>query len=67
MIAQDKSVSEICFLTSEVVLVVKNLPVNAGEVQMWVPSLGQEDTLEKGIATHFSSLAWRIPWTVEPG
>ena len=34
---------------------------------MWVPSLGQEDTLEKGIATHFSSLAWRILWTEEPG
>ena len=69
MIAQDKSVSEICFLTSasEVVLVVKNLPANAGEVEMWVRSLGQEDTLEKGIATHFSSLAWRIPWTAEPG
>ena len=32
-----------------------------------VPSLGQEDPLEKGIATHSSILAWRIPWTEEPG
>ena len=31
-----------------------------------VRSLGQEDLLEKGMATHFSSLAWKIPWTVEP-
>ena len=32
-----------------------------------VQSLGQEDLLEKGMATHFSILAWRIPWTEEPG
>ena len=32
-----------------------------------VRSLGQEDPLEKGRATHFSILAWRIPWTEEPG
>ena len=32
-----------------------------------VPSLGQEDPLEKGTATHSSILAWRIPWTEEPG
>ena len=32
-----------------------------------VRSLGQEDLLEKGMATHSSSLAWRIPWTEEPG
>ena len=34
---------------------------------MWVLSLGQEDPLEEGIATHSSILAWRIPWTEEPG
>ena len=34
---------------------------------MWVPSLGQEDPLEEGMATHSSILAWRIPWTEEPG
>ena len=32
-----------------------------------VGSLGQEDPLEEGLATHSSILAWRIPWTVEPG
>ena len=35
--------------------------------EMRVPSLGQEDPLEKGMATHSSILAWRIPWTEEPG
>jgi len=34
---------------------------------MWVPSLGGEDPLEEGMATHSSILAWRIPWTEEPG
>ena len=34
---------------------------------MWVQSLGQEDALEKGMATHSSILAWKIPWTKEPG
>ena len=33
----------------------------------WVRSLGQEDPREKGMATHSSILAWRIPWTEEPG
>ena len=33
----------------------------------WVPFLGWEDPLEKGMATHSSILAWRIPWTEEPG
>ena len=32
-----------------------------------VPSLGQEDPLEKGVATHSCILAWEIPWTEEPG
>ena len=35
--------------------------------ETWVPSLGQEDPLEKGTATHSSILAWKIPWTEEPG
>ena len=43
---------------------VKNLPAMC-EIQ--VKSLGQEDTLEKEMATHSNSLAWRIPWTEEPG
>ena len=33
----------------------------------WVQSLGQEDPLEKEMATHSTTLAWRIPWTEEPG
>jgi len=33
----------------------------------WVPSLGQEDPLEKGMVTHSSMLPWRIPWKEEPG
>ena len=43
---------------------VKNLPA-VWETQ--VRSLGWEDPLEKGMATHTSILAWRIPWTEEPG
>ena len=35
--------------------------------ETWVQSLGSEDTLEKRQATHSSILAWRIPWTEEPG
>ena len=35
--------------------------------QTWVPSLGQEDPLEKEMATHSSILSWRMPWTGEPG
>ena len=42
---------------------VKNLP-EMQETQ--VQSLGQEDPLEKGVATHCSILAWRIPWTKDP-
>ena len=34
--------------------------------EVWVRSLGQEDPLEKEMATHFSILAWRMPWTEEP-
>ena len=40
---------------------------SAKNVGTWVQSLGQEDPLEKGMATHSSILAWRIPWTEEPG
>ena len=43
---------------------VKHLP-SMGETQ--VQSLGQEDPLEKGMATHSSTLAWKIPWMEEPG
>ena len=50
-----------------VVLVVKNLLANAGDLRDGVPSLGWEDPLEEEMATHSSILAWRIPWTGEPG
>ena len=43
---------------------VKNLPAMWGT---WVQSLGWEDALEESMATHSSILAWRIPWTEEPG
>ena len=42
---------------------VKHLPVMW---ETWIQSLGQEDPLEKGMATHSSIPAWRIPWTEEP-
>ena len=43
---------------------VKNLPsIQDTQIQ----SLGWEDTLEKGVATHSNIFAWRIPWTEEPG
>ena len=47
--------------------VVKNLPANAGDLEMWVQFLRQEDHLEKEMATHSSILAWTMPWTEEPG
>ena len=43
---------------------VKNQPAVQ---ETWVLTLGQEDPLEKGMETHSSILAWRIPWTEEPG
>ena len=49
---------------SLVAQMVKNLPAMRDSL---VRSLGQEDPLEKGMATHSSILAWRIPWTEEPG
>ena len=42
---------------------VKNLPAMQ---ETWVQSLGQEAPLKKGMATHYSILAWKIPWTEEP-
>ena len=47
---------------------VKNPPANAGRREMWVWSLGQEDSPGgEGMATPSSILAWRTPWTEEPG
>ena len=49
---------------SLVAQIVKNLPAMW---DTWVKSLGWEDPLEEGMATHSNILAWRIPWTGEPG
>ena len=49
---------------SLVVQMVKNLP---GMWETWVGSLGRKDPLEEDMTTHSSILAWRIPWTEEPG
>ena len=50
---------------------VKNLPGDTRDMQetqeTWVQCLGEEDPLEEGVATNSSILAWRIPWTEEPG
>ena len=43
---------------------IKNLPTMQ---DTWVQSLGQEDPLEKGMATHSGILAWKIPWKEDPG
>ena len=52
------------FGASLVAQMVKNLPAVQ---ETWVQALGQEDPLEEGMATSSSILAWKIPWTEEPG
>ena len=54
----------LAFWTSLVAQMVKHLPIMW---EIWVQSLGQEDLLEKEMATHSSILAWKIPWMEEPG
>ena len=51
----------------ERIAVVKNPPANAGDLRDASSFLGQEDPLEEDTAIHSSILAWRIPWTGEPG
>ena len=51
-------------LSSLVAQTVKHLPIMQ---ETWVQSLGQEDLLEKEMATYSSILAWKTPWTEEPG
>ena len=46
---------------------VKNPPAIQEPQETWVQSLGQEDSMEEGMANHSSILTWRIPWTEEPG
>ena len=53
-------------MASQVALVVKNLSANETQ-ETWVQFIGREETPEKEMATHSSLLAWRIPWTEEPG
>ena len=53
-----------CSWASLVAELVKNLPAMQ---ETWVQSLGWEDPLEKEMATYSSTLAWKIPWTEEPG
>ena len=48
------------FRASRVVLLVKNFPVEAGDIEIQVQFLGREDPLEEGMATHSRILAWRI-------
>ena len=52
---------------SQVALVVKSLPANAGDLRDIGLIPGWEDPLEKEMGTHSSILAWRTPWTEEPG
>ena len=52
---------EVILYSSLVAQLIKNLPAMQ---ETWVRSLGWEDPLEKGMATHSNILAWRIPWTV---
>ena len=55
----------LCLMVSSLVVqMVKRLPAMQ---ETWVPSLVQEDPLEKEMATHSSTLAWKIPWTEKPG
>ena len=52
---------------SQVTVVVKNPPANAGDVRDAGSVVGQEDPLAEGMATHSSILAWRFPWIEDPG
>ena len=61
---EENRVSAGLYTASLVAQMVKNLPAMQ---ETWVLSLGQEDPLEKGMATHSTILAWRIPWIGEPG
>ena len=56
--------STVALYTCAMAQMVKNLPALQ---ETWVLSLGREDPLEEGMATHPSILAWSVPWTEEPG
>ena len=57
----------LCIMSSRAFLVAQRLKRLPAMQETWVRSLGREDPLEKEMATHSSILAWRIPWTEEPG
>ena len=59
-----ETANEHCSQASLVAQTVKNPPAVR---EIWVRSLGWENTLEEGMATHSSVLSWRTPWTEEPG
>ena len=54
-------------MVSGLLLVAQRLKRLPGMRETWVRSLGREDPLEKEMATHSSTLAWKMPWTEEPG
>ena len=58
---------DLCVSSSLVAQMVKRLPTMPTMWETWVQSLGGEDLLEKEMAPHSSTLAWKIPWMVEPG
>ena len=62
-VSETHTYTQLNIITS-VAQTIKNLPAMQ---ETHVRSLGHEDTLKKGMATHSSALAWRIPWTEEPG
>ena len=64
---EESDTTEPLHFTSQVVLVVKNLPANAGDIEMQVRSLDREDPLEEDMVTYSSILAWRVLWREEPG
>ena len=59
--------TSLCPWASQVALVVKNLPANAGHIRDMSLIPGWEDPLEEGMAAHSSVLAWRTPWMEEHG
>ena len=63
----DKHYYYISFTLDGVSLVAQRLKYLSGMWETWVRSLGWEDPLEKEMAAHSSTLAWRIPWREEPG
>ena len=60
-------VSSVQFSSVQASLVAQRLKHLLGLRETWVGSLGLEDPLEKAMATHSSTLAWKTPWTEEPG